>query len=236
MIAGRAVVHEPDDLIAELAVLEDLVRDEAAQLAGSGDQNPLQPDAGAPAALEHLAHELARRVGGRGVQDEEDAPDHLRHLEGAAGPEAGREVGLHVQRRDDAEDHREDAADEHGEEIVDARAAAAQPIEALKLEAERHQRGDERQHVEVVLERRHALGDRNEPGRESKRIRGDEREMPRSASETTWNAIEQAVVPTHHARDPFVRMASSTRASISSPNRVRPKRSAWRRMAAASNR
>ena len=87
VIAGRAIVHEPDDLIAELAVLDDLVRDQTTQLAGSGDQNPLQPDAGAPAALEHIAHELARSVGGRGVQDEEDAPHHLRDLEDAAGPE-----------------------------------------------------------------------------------------------------------------------------------------------------
>ena len=54
---------------------------------------------------------------------------------GAAG-----EVGLHVQRRDDAEDDREDAADEDGEEVVDARAAAAQAVEALQVEAERHER------------------------------------------------------------------------------------------------
>ena len=84
VIAGRAVVDEADDLIAELAVLEDLVGDQAAELAGAGDQNPLQADAGAPAALEHLAHELARREGQRDVQDEEDRPDHLRDLERAA--------------------------------------------------------------------------------------------------------------------------------------------------------
>ena len=67
------------------------------------------------------------------------------------------EVGLHVERGDDAEDDREDAADEHGEEVVDARSAAAQPIEALQVEAERHERGDERQHVDVLLQRRQAL-------------------------------------------------------------------------------
>ena len=60
VIARRAVVHEADDLVAELAVLEDLVGDEAAELAGAGDQDPLEADAGAPAALEHLAHQLAR--------------------------------------------------------------------------------------------------------------------------------------------------------------------------------
>ena len=75
MIAGRAVVDEADDLVAELAVLENLVGDQPAELAGAGDQDPLEADAGAPAALEHLAHQLARRVGQRDVQHEEDRPD-----------------------------------------------------------------------------------------------------------------------------------------------------------------
>ncbi len=48
---------------------------------------------------------------------------------------------------DDAEDDGEDAADEHGEEVVDARAAAAQAVDALELEGERRQHRDERQHV-----------------------------------------------------------------------------------------
>ena len=33
----------------------------------------------------------------------------------------------------------EDAADEDGEEVVDARPAAAQPVEALHVEGERHE-------------------------------------------------------------------------------------------------
>ena len=97
------------------------------------------------------------------VEDEEDRPDDLRHLERAAIlRRVAREVGLDVQRRDDAEDDREDAADEHGEEVVDARAAAAQPVEPLQVEAERDEHGDERQDVEVLPERRNALGDRDE--------------------------------------------------------------------------
>src|SRR5581483_5045777 len=135
MVAGRPVVDEADDLIAELAVLEDLVGDEASELAGAGDQNLLEADAGAPPALEHLAHQLARRERQRDVDGEKDRPDRLRYLERAAvlrGPR--REVRLHVQRRDDAEDDGEDAADENGEEVVDARAAAAQPVEPLQLE------------------------------------------------------------------------------------------------------
>ena len=84
VIARRPVVDEADDLIAELAVLEDLVGDQAAQLAGAGDQDPLEADAGAPAALEHLAHQLARREGQRDVEHQEDRPDRLRHLERAA--------------------------------------------------------------------------------------------------------------------------------------------------------
>ncbi len=63
VIAAGAVVHEADHLVAELAVLQDAVGHHAAEVAGAGDQDPLQADAGAPAALEQLAHDLARRVG-----------------------------------------------------------------------------------------------------------------------------------------------------------------------------
>ena len=83
VIAAGAVVDEADDLIAELAVLEDLVGDQPAELAGAGDQNPLEADAGAPAALEHLAHELARRERQRDVEHQENRPDRLRHFERA---------------------------------------------------------------------------------------------------------------------------------------------------------
>ena len=60
VIAAGAIVDEADDLIAELAVLQDLLGDDAAQIAGAGDQDALEPDARLPAPLEQLAHELAR--------------------------------------------------------------------------------------------------------------------------------------------------------------------------------
>ena len=63
VIAAGAVVEEADDLEAELAVLEHLVGDHAAEVAGAGNQDALEADARLPAALERLAHELARRVG-----------------------------------------------------------------------------------------------------------------------------------------------------------------------------
>ena len=53
-------------------------------------------------------------------------------------------VGLDVEGRDDAEDDGEDAADEDREEVVDPRAAAAQAVDALDLEGERHQHADQR--------------------------------------------------------------------------------------------
>ena len=136
-------------------MLEDLVRDEPAELAGAGDQDPLQADAGAPAALERLAHQLARRERQQHVEDEEERPDQLRDLVRAAILQlVGDVVRLEVQRGDDAEHDGEDAADEDGEEVVDARAAAPQPVEALHVERERHQHADERQHVDVLAERR----------------------------------------------------------------------------------
>ena len=52
VIAAGAVVDEADDLEAELAVLEHLVGDHPAEIAGAGDQHALEADAGAPAALE----------------------------------------------------------------------------------------------------------------------------------------------------------------------------------------
>ncbi len=58
-----------------------------------------------------------------------------------------------------AEDDGENAADEHREEVVDPRAAAPQAVEALDLERNRHQHADERQHVDVLAERRLPLGD-----------------------------------------------------------------------------
>ena len=219
MIAGRPVVDEADDLVAELAMLEDLVGDQPAELAGSGDQDPLQPDAGAPSPLEHFAHELARRERQRDVQDDEDAPRRLRHFERAAAARGGAgEVGLHVQRGDDAEDDGEDAADEHGEEIVDPRSAAAQAIQPLQVEAERHEHRDERQHVDVLLKRRHAFGDRDEAGEDGVEAENVGEEERRDAEQRVRQHVkrdEQPVVAIYHAA------GSAISAAISSPNRAR---------------
>ena len=74
MVAAGAIVDEADDLIAELAMLENLVGDHASEIAGAGDEDAPQPDARDPAPLERLAHELARQIAERDVEDEEDAP------------------------------------------------------------------------------------------------------------------------------------------------------------------
>ena len=86
VIAAGAVVDEADDLVAQLAVLEDLVGDEPAEVAGAGDEDPLQADAGAPAALEHLAHDLARRERQRDVEDQEERPDRAARPRRRRGP------------------------------------------------------------------------------------------------------------------------------------------------------
>ena len=144
---------KPDDVVPELAVLQNLVGDQPAELAGAGDENSLQADARAPSTLEQLAHHLARGEREDHVEDEEQRPHELRDLVRAAVLHlVGHVVRLEVQRRDDPEDHREDAADEDGEEVVDARAAATQPVEPLHVEGERHEHADERQHVDVLLD------------------------------------------------------------------------------------
>ena len=60
VIAAGAIVDEANHLEAELAVLEDAIGDHASEIAGAGNQNPLQADAGAPAALQQLADHGAR--------------------------------------------------------------------------------------------------------------------------------------------------------------------------------
>ena len=74
VIAAGAIVDEADDLVAELAVLQHAVGQHAAEIAGAGNQNALQPDAGAPPALEQLADRLARRVGEDDGQHRGTAP------------------------------------------------------------------------------------------------------------------------------------------------------------------
>ena len=89
-------------------------------------------------------------------------------------------VDLVVQRADEAEHDGEDAADEDREEVVDARAPAPQPVEALDVKGERHEHADERQDVEVLPERRLSLRDRDdvgEPGFEPQQV-GDRRTPP----------------------------------------------------------
>ena len=88
-------------------MLQNLLGDDAAEVAGAGDQNPLESDAGLPAPLEDLAHELARAERQRDIDHEKQRPDDARHLIGADRLFLGRRViGLEVQRADDAEDRR----------------------------------------------------------------------------------------------------------------------------------
>jgi hypothetical protein len=176
VIAGGAIVDEADDLVAELAMFENLVGDQPPELARARDQDPLQSDAGLPPPLECKADGLARCEGEGDIQYEKDRPHRLRDFERAAIPHrVGHVVGLHVQRAEDAEDHRDHAADEHGEEIVDARAAAAQAIETLEPVRHRDERRHEWQHVRgVLMKGRQPFGDRDQTRLEAKDVRDDE--------------------------------------------------------------
>ena len=62
------------------------------------------------------------------------------------------------------------------EEVVDARSAAPQPVDALELIGERHQHGDEGHHRDVLLERRIAACDRNQAEREADDVGEAERD------------------------------------------------------------
>ena len=79
---------------------------------------------------------------------QEQAPDQLGDLVDAAFLQlVVNVVRLEVERADHAEHDREDATDENVEEVVDARAAAPQPVEALQVEPDRDDHRDERQDV-----------------------------------------------------------------------------------------
>ncbi len=119
---------------------------------------------------------------------EEQQPDRPGNLVDALGLRLGRAVGrvvdLVVQRADEAEHDCEDAAHEHGKEVVDARAAPPQAVQSLDVERERHEHAEQRQHVEVLAERRLAFGDGDEvgnPGLESQQVGDDERGHARAA-------------------------------------------------------
>ncbi len=158
-----------------------------------------RPDARHPAALQRFADELARQVAEHDVADEEDAPDEARDFEGAdVALRFGRVVGLEVQRADRAQHDGENAADQDVEEIVDARAPAPQPIEALEVEADRHHQRDERQHPEVLLDRRLAARDLEQPGFKAQQVGQEE---PRHAEHRVGDHMEgdqQAVVALYH--------------------------------------
>src|SRR5207249_449891 len=119
-------------LVAELAMFEDLVGDEAAEVAGARDEDLLEPDASTPPPLEDLPHQLSSRVGQDDVQDQEDCPHELGDLECAGlARDATGYIDLDVRCGQNAEDHRENAADEDREEVVHARSTAPQPVQAL---------------------------------------------------------------------------------------------------------
>jgi hypothetical protein len=121
-----------------------------------------------------------------------------------------RVIRLVEQRRDDAEHDRENAADQHVEEVVDARAAAAQPVEALEVEAERHDQRHERQHVDVLLDRRMAARDGDQSGLETQQVREEERDHAEDRIGHDVKRDQQAVVTPYH-RDPAgARNVSST--------------------------
>ena len=199
MIAAGLVVDEADQLIAKLAMFEDAVGHHAAEIAGAGDQDAAQPDARQPPPLQRFADELARQIAERDVADEEDAPDDARHFVGAdITLRLRRVIRLEIQRGDNAEHDGENAADQHVEEVVDARAAAPQAIQALEVESQRHDQRHERQHVEVLLERRNAAGHRDQPGLEPQQVGQHERRHAQHGVGEDVKGDEEAVVALYH--------------------------------------
>ena len=99
-----------------------------------------------------------------------------------------------------AEYHRDDGADEDEKEVVDARPAAPQAIDALEVVRERNEHGDERHHRDVLLERRIAARYRDEAARESQQIRQSECHDAEQRVRDDVERHEQASVSPKHGR------------------------------------
>src|SRR5262249_21621296 len=109
-------------------------------------------------------------------------------------------VRLHVQRRAETQDHGEDGADEDAEEIVHARAPAAQAIESLDMEGDRHEHADERRDAEILGEGRKALVDRQQRRErlEAEEIRDEKRRHAEDGVAHDERDRQQAVITPHH--------------------------------------
>ncbi len=176
MIAAGPVVDETDDLIPELAVLKNLFRNHASQISRAGNQDPLQADPGLPSPLENFADEFARAERQHDVDHEEQRPDDARDLIRANRLFLRRSViRVDIQRGHDAENDRDDGADENQEEVVDPGPAAAQAVYALRVVRNRHQDGDERHHRDVLGEWRVAARDGNQTAPEPEQVGEAER-------------------------------------------------------------
>ena len=236
MIAAGAIVDEADGLISKLTVLQDAVGHHAPKVAGARNKDTLQADAGAPPAFQQLPHRFARGVGKDDIEAKKQRPDELRHFVRAAGFRLfGRVVRLHVQGGDHAQDDGQDAADEDGKEIVDARAAAAEPVGALDLKGERRQDSDKRQHVQVLLNRRIAPRHRDEPALESDAVRQHERPHRQHRVGEDVKDDEQAIVASYHRVPAGAAIVSSTTSRICCTWRSRENRCVYRLMRAESN-
>src|SRR5688572_14683524 len=145
-------------------------------------------------------------------------------------------VGLRVQRNRHAGQDGENAADKDREEIIDARAAPAQAVQALHLEGKRDEHGDDRQAVDVLPDGRLALRhghELRERGLEPDVIRQQKRRGRRAQVGDHVQEHEQPVVaPQHAAR---ASRAELTAIRNSRSNRSVENASACRRIAAESN-
>ena len=165
---GRAlaggVVDEPDRAEARLRVLEELVHHGAAQAAGADDEDVPHADAVPPGLLEIPADRGAPREHEEDVETEEEQQDEPRVREAP------------VERREAREQQRgQPRRDEDREPLFDARAVAADLVEAVEVVDDRPQDGDQGKEAVVRGRVRNSLGDRDDLRPEAQKVGGDER-------------------------------------------------------------
>ena len=101
-VAGP-VVDKADDAVAEFAVMKHLVHDVTGDVAGAGDENPLEAHTLAPLALERGPDRGAGGVGADDAEGQEQRPDETGHFVRAlVFQHRGNEVGLEDERAHEA--------------------------------------------------------------------------------------------------------------------------------------
>ncbi len=201
-LVGR-VVQESDGAQAGLGMLEELVHDRLAEAPRAHDQHAADAHAVPPGLLEVAPDRRPSREDEEHVQPEKQEEDQPRVREAA------------VERREPRQQQRRQASrDQDREALVDARSIAADLIEAVEVEDQGPEDGDQREEPVVGGGVGNPLRDGNDLGPEAQEVGARQGEKGR-----------EDVRGDEHGGDASRRLANHRRTSSSAPRNSSAKRS-----------